>query len=83
MTTSSFGSTRARRKAKAQADTDTIHRLWVARIGTLMETQGCTPEQALALLSKEVPSPHTPPQRKAQELAAWASFNAAINRLKP
>lgn len=79
---SSFGSARARRKAKAQQDMQTAHALWVVRLQEIVAATGQPPVAAFAALRVEVTRYVTvlPPQRRAQVQDAWNAFERAVHR---
>lgn len=79
---SSFGSLRARRKAKAQQDLQTAHALWVVRLQEIVAATGQPPVAAFAALRVEVTRYVTvlPPQRKAQVQDAWNAFERSVHR---
>lgn len=79
---SSFGSARARRKAKAQQDMQTAHALWVVRLQEIVAATGQPPVAAFSALRVEVTRYVTvlPPQRRAQIQDAWNAFERAVHR---
>lgn len=80
-TQSSFGSARARRAAKQQADIHTAHALWVVRLQEIVGTKGCPPTAAFALLAVEVQQQVAahPPQTRLQIRLAWSAFERAVH----
>ena len=79
---SSFGSARARRAAKQQADTHTAHALWVVRLQELVGSKGVAPRTAFALLAVEVQQQvalHAP-QTRLQIRLAWSAFERAVQQ---
>jgi hypothetical protein len=79
---SSFGSPRARRKAKAQQDLNTAQALWVVRLQEIVASTGQPPVAAFAALRVEVTRYvlALPPQRKQQAQEAWNAFERAVER---
>lgn len=72
--------TRQRRKAKANADLQTQHKLWTARIQDIMAAEGCDAKMALKKLEGEVAKEILiRPQWKQTMWLAWASY---IRRIK-
>jgi hypothetical protein len=74
MTSSSFGSSRSRRREKANLDNQTQRQLGVQAIHDGIAA-GNTPRQALNLLASTIPAwIDEIPARKAQRRDAWNAF---------